>query len=109
MKDSLKLVLIKVLVESDDVILNKAILKSVHDNFIELLGDIALNILEEVIELSPYYLGRLRPHEDTLSLLSSSRVKGRRRRMICYKECDVITLMLRAVQDDLVEKFGGST
>lgn len=83
----------------------KNILKSVGDDFIHFIGEIALNILIGNITLSDYLLDKLQPFSQTIRDLGSRRIRNNRRRRICIQNHQAVCFMLKSVLPQLVERF----
>lgn len=86
---------------SADIKVQKGILESAEDNFIQLLGEIALNILSETIELSNYFKTKLQKIAWFIRLIGSEKVKPKARRKLCIKYINFLILMLKAVKPQL--------
>ena len=83
----------------------KNILKSVTDDFIHFIGEIALNILTGNITLSEYLLDKLHPFSQVIRDLASRRIRNKRRRRICIKNYKAVCFMLKTVLPKVVEIF----
>lgn len=75
-----------------------SVLKSANDEFIQFIGETALNILEEVIPLSKHFKSKLQPHAEVIRSLGT-------RRRLCVKQSELVALMLRAAHSELLERF----
>lgn len=83
----------------------KSILRAADADFIQFLGEIALNMLDEVIPLSPYFRRKLKQQASIIRSLGSRRVKQNTRRRLCVKHSDLIATMLKAAMPYLLERF----
>jgi len=84
----------------------RIILKTAGDEFIIFLGEIALNILEEVIPLSKYFKKKLRSHAQFIrDLGAKKKVKIEHRRRLCVRNSSTIVLMLKAAHSELKDRF----
>lgn len=83
----------------------KSILRAADPDFIQYVGEVALNILEGVVPLSPYFKRKLKPHAQVIRSLGSSRVKQVTRRKLCVKHTALVARMLTAALPYLRERF----
>ena len=88
-----------------DLKLQQSILKGASDNFIDFLGEIALNVLKGVLPLSSYYKKKLNDHAPFIRDIASAGVKRDKRRKLCVKYTSILTLLLKAVYINLKKKF----
>jgi len=86
--------------------MRKAILRSCSDQMIKLIGETALNVLHEVISLSPHFKNKLQTHAHVIRSIGSKRVKWSGRRQLCIRHSEIVGLLLRAASDELQARFG---
>jgi len=98
--------IIHLLTFADDKI-RKALLKSCDDDMIKLIGETALNLLHEVIPLTPHFKSKLLDHAHVIRSIGSKRVKGSGRRQLCIRHSKIVALLLRAASGELEDRFGG--
>lgn len=101
--DQKNLKLVKLILQADSDV-QKSILRTVKDGFIEFLGEIALNILGGVLPLSFHFKNKLQPHAWFIREIGSKRVKHKTRRKLCIKNLQILNLMLKAVTSHLTSK-----
>lgn len=97
------------LLSTADKKLQQAILKAGHDDLIKFIGEIALNLLQEVIPLTPYFKSKLTDYAWFIRLLGSKRIKARKRRQLCVRHSHLVGLLLRATSPDWRKRLGGNT
>ena len=102
-KDILRL--IEFLITADSS-MQSSILKTVSEEFIQFIGETALNILEEVLPLSKHFKNKLLPHAEFIRSLGSKKIKAENRRRLCIRDSEVVVLIFKAVQSELIERFG---
>jgi len=98
--------IIHLLTFADDK-MRKALLRSCNDDMIKLIGETALNLLHEVIPLSPHFKSKLLDHAQVIRAIGSKRVKGPRRRQLCIRHSNIVGLLLKAASSELEDRFGG--
>ena len=64
-----------------------------------------LNLLEEVLPLSKHFKSKLLPHAEFIRSLGSKRIKAENRRRLCVSNSELVVLMLKAVQAEVIERF----
>ena len=87
--------LVNVVIDSNSIS-RKAIIRASSEAFIKFIGDIALNILNEVIHLSVHFLNKLDEHFSAIRKIGAQRVKARTRRKLCVKNYNAVALLLKA-------------
>ena len=83
----------------------KSILRAADDSFIQFLGEIALNILEETIELSKYFKTKLRDDAWFIRKLGSAKVKASARRKLCLKHLNLLLVMINAIKNKIKSQY----
>lgn len=77
--------------------IRRANVRAASEEFIKFIGDVALNVLKEVIQLSGYYLNKLDEHFEVIRKIGSKKVKSKARKRLCIKHTNVVFLLLKAV------------
>jgi hypothetical protein len=87
--------------ESRNTKINRCIVKYCDDQFIQFLGEIALNVLQGTVEISSYYLTTLTNSAPVIRYLASSKVTVKKRRSRAVKEIVIVCTLVQAVKEIL--------
>ena len=75
----------------------KAIISGGEAGLIQLISEIALNILQGKLSISYYYKRKLSVYADVIRKISSRKTKRSQRRYLCHSNSEAVALMLKAV------------
>jgi hypothetical protein len=73
-----------------------AVLKSCDKEFIQFIGQVALNILQSVVPLSKHYKTKLKRQADVIRALGSKRITHVKRRKLCLSNDNLVVEILKA-------------
>jgi hypothetical protein len=78
------------------------LLKSCDKEFIQFIGQVALNILEQVVPLSSHYKAKLRRHADVIRAIGSARITHTRRQKLCASNDKLVVDILKSGYEYIV-------